>query len=79
LEAAGHDVLTVVAALPAAPGDDVMALAIADGRVIVTEDKDFGELAFRDGYRPPGMIRLVWRFGSPLHSFRLGNQADFQI
>ena len=59
LQAAGHDVLMVIAAMPAAPDDDVVKLAIADARVLVTEDKDFGELAFRDGHRLPGVIRLV--------------------
>ncbi len=59
LEATGYDVLTVTATIPGAPDDEVMALAIKDTRVIVTEDKDFGELAFRDGSRPPGVIRLV--------------------
>lgn len=58
LQSAGHDVLAVIVAMPAAPDDDVMALAIAEDRVLVTEDKDFGELVFRHGRRPPGVIRL---------------------
>ena len=59
LEAAGHDVLAVTTAMPAAPDDAVMERAVAEGRVLVTEDKDFGELAFRRGHRPPAVIRLA--------------------
>ena len=36
-----------------------MAIAQADSRVVVTEDKDFGQLAFQDGVFPPGLIRLA--------------------
>ena len=44
---------------PGAPDEDVVALAVAEGRVLVTEDKDFGELAFQQGLRPPGLVRLA--------------------
>ena len=43
LKAAGHDVLTASAACPGAPDEDVIALAVAEGRVLVTQDKDFGQ------------------------------------
>jgi predicted nuclease of predicted toxin-antitoxin system len=59
LDAAGYEVRTVVAAMPAAPDDQVMDLAITEDRVLLTEDKDFGELVFRHGRRPPGVIRLA--------------------
>lgn len=70
LEAAGHDVLTVIDATPAAHDEDVVKLAIVEGRVLVTEDKDFGELAFRDGHQLPGVIRLV------LPGYRPAEKAD---
>jgi predicted nuclease of predicted toxin-antitoxin system len=44
---------------PGAPDEAVVALALAEGRVLVTEDKDFGELAFQQGLRPPSLIRLA--------------------
>lgn len=59
LQAAGHDVLTVTGTMASAPDHDVLAVAIRDARVIITEDKDFGELAFRDGLKPSGIIRLA--------------------
>jgi predicted nuclease of predicted toxin-antitoxin system len=49
LTAAGHDVLWVRTAAPGLADPDVLARAVAEARVLVTFDKDFGELAFRAG------------------------------
>lgn len=59
LRAAGHDVRMAASTCAGAPDDAVVALAVAEGRVLVTEDKDFGELAFQQGLRPAGLIRLA--------------------
>jgi hypothetical protein len=45
LEAAGHDVIWVRTAAPGAPDADVLAWAAREERVLLTFDKDFGELA----------------------------------
>lgn len=43
-----------------APGDaSILATAYRDGRVLVTLDKDFGELAVLHEQRHAGTIRLV--------------------
>ena len=43
----------------ASSDETVLALALADGRVLLTFDKDFGELAFRRGLlATPGVILL---------------------
>lgn len=36
----------------------IVELAIEEGRVVVTQDKDFGQLAIQAGMRPPGIIFL---------------------
>jgi predicted nuclease of predicted toxin-antitoxin system len=54
--AAGHDVMAVADVSPGALDDEVVALAIAEGRILVSEDKDFGNLAIRQGRRPPGLV-----------------------
>ena len=43
----GQDVLWARESLAGAPDGHVLARARADGRVLLTFDKDFGELAFR--------------------------------
>ena len=45
LKAAGHDVIWVAAAAPGSRDEDVVALAAREERIILTFDKDFGELA----------------------------------
>lgn len=47
LRAAGHDVLWVKERMAGAKDRDVLARAQADARLVVTFDKDFGELAVR--------------------------------
>jgi predicted nuclease of predicted toxin-antitoxin system len=49
LRAAGFDVVWVREQMPGAKDEDVLANAMSDGRLLVTFDKDFGELAFRCG------------------------------
>jgi predicted nuclease of predicted toxin-antitoxin system len=45
LEAAGHDVVWIRIAAPGAPDAEVLALAVREQRILLTFDKDFGELA----------------------------------
>ncbi len=59
LAAAGHDVLTVLAAWPDDPGDlAILARANAERRIVITRDKDFGELAVLQRQPHCGIIRL---------------------
>lgn len=59
LTAAGHDVIWV-GDWPADPGDDeILALAYQEGRILITLDKDFGELVVVRGHPHAGIIRLV--------------------
>lgn len=59
LRAAGHDVAWS-GDWPADPGDEeILARAFAERRVLVTLDKDFGELAILRGLPHAGILRLV--------------------
>ena len=40
----GHDVLSALEVAPRASDQELLALALAEQRILVTEDKDFGEL-----------------------------------
>jgi predicted nuclease of predicted toxin-antitoxin system len=64
--AAGFDVTWMVELQPGAPDETVLALAQRENRVLVTFDKDFGELVFRHGRAAsPGVILLRPRLRSP--------------
>lgn len=59
LAAAGHDVVWV-GDWPADPGDEeILAFALKEARVVVTLDKDFGELAVAFGQEHAGIVRVV--------------------
>ena len=59
LAAIGHDVVWVGATAPGMPDRDVLAWAAHERRILLTFDKDFGELA-RGGNLPPesGVVLL---------------------
>jgi predicted nuclease of predicted toxin-antitoxin system len=60
----GHDVLSVKESMTGFSDVEVLARAVAEMRVVVTFDKDFGELAFRSRL-PTGcgviLLRLTQR------------------
>lgn len=50
LRDAGHDVLAVAEISPASEDSKVIKLALEEKRVLLTEDKDFGQLVHAHGY-----------------------------
>jgi predicted nuclease of predicted toxin-antitoxin system len=62
LEAAGHDIVWVRLAAPGAA--DVLAAAARESRILLTFDKDFGELAARSAL-PPGCGVVLFRVPAP--------------
>jgi len=53
LRDAGHDVAYIVEGDAGATDAEIISRAHAESRLLLTEDKDFGELAFRWGARCP--------------------------
>jgi predicted nuclease of predicted toxin-antitoxin system len=62
LRTAGQDVLCVGDVAPGASDSYVFHLASSENRLILTNDKDFGELAYREGRAAAGIVLL--RLGS---------------
>lgn len=58
LRSAGHDVVAVRDVHPGALDEDVIALATKDSRILLTEDKDFGQLVFASAAGSAGVIFL---------------------
>ena len=54
----GFSVLYVAETLPGMKDLEVIALAQEEGALLLTTDKDFGELAFRRGLAPLGVLLL---------------------
>ena len=59
LVAEGHDVLSAIDVDRRASDEALMSLALAEGRILITEDKDFGELVFVRRLPFPCIVRLV--------------------
>lgn len=55
----GHDVLSASEAAPRASDEELLALALAEQRIFITEDKDFGELVFVRRLPHPCIIRFT--------------------
>lgn len=66
LHAAGHDAKRIGADFPGGlPDQDVLSLATGEQRILITDDRDFGELVFRLRHPHTGVIFL-----------RLGEDAE---
>jgi len=58
LRAAGHDVSAVAEIAPQLSDPKVLMLARDETRVLITEDKDFGELVYASKLRTSGVVLL---------------------
>lgn len=55
----GHDILSAITIDPKASDDLLLSLALRDERILVTADKDFGELMFVRRLPHGPIVRLV--------------------
>ena len=58
LRTEGFDVLSVAEVLAGSDDEGVIALALRDCRILLTEDKDFGQLVFAAGSRSVGVVLI---------------------
>ena len=58
LRESGHDAVYVSDVAPRATDVEVMIRADRDSRLLLTEDKDFGDLVFRQARPVPGIVLL---------------------
>lgn len=58
LRNAGHDVAAVRDTDPAMGDDEILAWAVREQRLVLTMDKDFGELVYHSGQAHAGVLLL---------------------
>ncbi|MGH7834937.1 MAG: DUF5615 family PIN-like protein, partial [Candidatus Binatia bacterium] len=56
LRSAGHDVAAIVEVSPREEDDNVRERAVRGSRILITEDKDFGQLVYANMRRTGGVI-----------------------
>jgi len=64
LRTAGHDVVAVSDVARGAEDSFVVGLARAEQRILLTEDKDFGQLVFAAAHESAGVILVRWPVSS---------------
>jgi predicted nuclease of predicted toxin-antitoxin system len=58
LRSKGHDILYVFETMRGATDDEILRRAYLENRILLTEDKDFGELVYRLQHPAYGIILL---------------------
>lgn len=66
----GHDVVAIADSSAGASDVQVLQLAVAQGRVLLTFDRHFGELVFRNQIKPPGLVYVRIRTSSAAALYR---------
>ena len=56
LREAGHDLVAIAEVAKGASDESVMERAFAEGRILITEDRDFGELVYAAGRSTAGVV-----------------------
>jgi len=69
LRAEGHDVVWANEFPPSVPDERLLELARNENRIVLTYDRDFGDLVFRERLVSSGVVLL--RFQAPLQAQRL--------
>jgi predicted nuclease of predicted toxin-antitoxin system len=64
LRSNGHDVLWVLTDFPGAKDEAVLARAFSEQRLLITFDKDFGELVFAKGFAASDGV-ILFRISQP--------------
>ncbi|MEM6877149.1 MAG: DUF5615 family PIN-like protein [Bacteroidota bacterium] len=66
LKTKDYDIRHIGVELSSIRDEEVISIAIAEDRIILTFDRDFGELVFKEGYRPKGVVYFRWKEFRPL-------------
>src|SRR5512134_1990124 len=67
----GYDVLAVSESMPQSSDADILKQALENSRILITNDKDFGELIYRGGKAHTGVVLLRLTDESPANRVRV--------
>lgn len=70
----GHEVYSVYDLSAGASDDDLLAMAVRDEWILITNDRDFGELIFREGRPHRGVVFLRLDDERPANKIRVLDQ-----
>jgi len=71
LRSLGHDVFSAFEQARGEADSDLLARAVAEDRIVVTNDRDFGELVFREGRVHRGIVLLRLTDERPANKIRV--------
>ena len=74
LREAGHDVVAIAEIAKGATDEQVLERAVSEKRVLITEDRDFGELVYARGRSSAGVILV--RFPSLARRAKSGTVVE---
>jgi predicted nuclease of predicted toxin-antitoxin system len=74
LRTAGYSVKVIAEMSPSLPDEDVLELAVAENRLLITEDKDFGEWVFAHQHAMAGVLLI--RYPASLRSSMVAAVID---
>jgi predicted nuclease of predicted toxin-antitoxin system len=67
----GHDVVSIYDESPGVDDDAILHRSFTESRILITGDKDFGELIFRDNRPHHGVVLLRLTNDSPANRIRV--------
>ena len=70
LRGQGHDVISIFEQARGATDLMVLEMAVLEKRVLITNDKDFGEMVFKDGLKHMGVVLLRLKDETPKNKIR---------
>ncbi len=74
LRQVGYAVKAIAEISPSLPDEDVLALAVAENRLLITEDKDFGEWVFAHQHAMMGVLLI--RYPASMRSVMVAAVID---
>lgn len=75
LRGLGFDIVSISELSPGISDQEVLSLANRENRILITQDKDFGELVFKEGLLHSGVILLRLKDDSIVNKKKVIEQA----